>query len=304
MDTVNYTHHLSTFVDVVRAGSFSAVARRQGMKPSSIARKIDMLEDYFGAALFVRSTRALMLTDVGEVLVARAEVILNELNAMRVEIKSIKDNLDGPLRISCLPTFGKLHILPWLPKLRENFPRMTVELDLTERIANPSIERLDAVLRIGPLNDSGLYAKTIGVQRWLVCASPAYLDRYGKPASWNELAGHAIVDKLHDPAGICWRGALDPQGYSAMSNGFRCNDFDGLRQAALGGLGLAYLPDWVALPDITAGRLVKLFDDSKRGDEPIHLLRASSKPSARLQIFHDALLDHLRSFSEAGRCTK
>lgn len=293
MRDARYTKHLAVFIDVARSGSFSAVGRKRGLTPSSITRQIDMLEAVIGASLFVRSTRGLKLTETGDALFARAVGILDALTDMHAEISSLSNSLQGVLRVSCLPTFGKLHILPWLPELHQRYPGLRVDLDLTERITNPSIERLDAAIRIGQLKDSALFATRIATQRWLVCASPAYLAAHGMPASIDGLAGHRIIDKLHDPHAICWKRLLDRAPLQTVTPAFRCDDFDALRQAAVRGLGLAFLPDWVVAADLQAQRLQLVFGDPDPRRDGIHLLRALPKMSAKLEAFLQALQAHI-----------
>jgi len=293
MRDARYTQNLSIFIDVSRSGSFSAVARKHGVTPSSITRQIDILEAFIGASLFVRSTRGLTLTDTGEALFMRAVGILDALTDMHAEIGSLSNSLHGVLRVSCLPTFGKLHILPWLPELKQRYPELRIDLDLTERITNPSIERLDAAIRIGKLKDSALYATRVATQRWAVCASPDYIAAHGKPGELKDLAGHRIIDKLHDPDAICWKRILDKSPVHPTVSAFRCDDFDALRQAAVRGLGLAFLPDWVIASDLREQRLEVLFHEPEERVDGIFVLRALPKISAKLQVFIQALQAHI-----------
>ncbi|MEC5321159.1 LysR family transcriptional regulator [Brenneria populi subsp. brevivirga] len=278
---------------VAHAGSFSAVAIRRGVAPSSVVRQIDALESALGTRLFVRSTRGLALTDAGELLLARAPVLLDELVDLRAEVAALSDEPRGVLRLACLPTFGRHHVLPLLPGLLARYPELRVELDFTERLADPSSERLDAVIRIGPLKDSRLYAQTLGVQRWSICASPDYLRRYGRPSSLDELTGHRLLDKRDDPDAVCWRGlhAAGLMAKDAAGRALGCDDFEALLLAAIAGLGLSYLPTWVTGRAVADGQLITLFDDPARRGDDIRLLRALWRPPAKLQVFAQALLE-------------
>ena len=170
MNDARYVEHLPIFLDVARLGSFSAAAL--GMVPSSLVRHIDALESALGAALFVRSTRGLLLTDAGELLLTRAAALMTDITGLRAELSALNETPQGTLRISCLPTFGKTYVLPLLPTLAERYPQLSVDLDLTERLTDPTQERLDAAIRIGEQKDSALYASRIATQRWVMCASP------------------------------------------------------------------------------------------------------------------------------------
>ncbi|QEL57477.1 LysR family transcriptional regulator [Chromobacterium paludis] len=301
MNAARYAEHLAIFVEVARGGSFSAVARRHGATPSTITRKIDMLEEFVGTNLLIRSTRALMLTEAGEALFARGVNVLDTLTDIHNEIIALSDSMYGTLRISCLPTFGKLHVLPWLADLQQRHPSLRIDLDLTERLTNPSVERLDAAIRIGKLKDSSLFAKQIGTQRWVICASPDYLRQRGYPSDLEDLRRLRLIDKLHDPHSMCWRRLVEKGHIDQIEAAFRCDDFEAMRQAALRGLGAAFLPDWVIAQDLAAGALIRLFDDPEGREEGIHLVRALPKMSAKLEVFHQALSNHLEHVHTSGR---
>ncbi|MFT4020174.1 MAG: LysR family transcriptional regulator [Acinetobacter sp.] len=297
MKIFKYTENLSLFVEIARTGSFSAVANKSGSSPSSIMRKIDALEDVIGAKVFTRSARGVILTDIGETLYQRAMNILDELSDMHKEIISLNTSSQGTLRISCLPTFAKIYILSNLKNFKENYPEIDLVLDLTERLSNPSTERLDAALRIGQLKDSPLYATYIGVQKWIVCASPDYIKTYGKPESLHDLHGHHLIDKYQDPEAVCWRRILSHTDIDVNRIYLRCNDFEALRQAVISDLGIAFLPNWVVARDIIENKLVKLFDDPEQREDDIYFVRALSQLSPKLEIFINFLRENMRNLN-------
>lgn len=295
MQTISYAEHLPVFVAVARAGSFSAVAVLQGMAPSSVVRQIDALEDALGVRLFARSTRGLALTDAGELLLARVPALLDDLVDLRAEVVALGDEPRGVLRVACLPTFGRHYVLPLLPNLLARYPELRIELEFTERLADPVRERLDAVIRVGPLKDSRLYAQRLATQRWSICASRPYLARYGHPASLAELTHHHLLDKRHDPEGLGWHG-LRAAGFvpgGATDNALVCDDFEALLLAAIAGLGLAYLPTWATEQFVSCGQLITVFDDPAQREDDIHLLRAMQRAPAKLVVFSQALLSVL-----------
>lgn len=296
MQPIPYAEHLPVFVAVARAGSFSAVAARQGVAPSSVVRQIDALEAALDVRLFVRSTRGLVLTDAGELLLARVPMLLDELVDLRAEVAALGDKPRGVLRVACLPTFGRQHVLPLLPDLLDRHPALRIELELTERPTDPVRERLDAVIRIGPLKDSRLYAQRLGTQRWSISASHTYLERHGHPAILDDLAAHRLLDKRHDPEGLGWRGlhaaGLIPE--TAANRVLACDDFEAQLLAAIAGLGLAYLPTWVTGQAVSNTQLFTVFDDPAQREDDIHLLRALPRAPAKLAVFSQALLDVLK----------
>ncbi len=285
---------LSTFVDVVRAGSFSGAARRRAVTPSAIVRQIDALEAELGVALLIRSTRALTLTDAGRRLHERAVRLLDEIADTHAEVSAFDGSVSGTLRIACFPTFGKRYVLPVAAALQSAHPALKIELDLTERLADPVLERLDVVVRMGALPDSTLIATRLAPLTRLLVASPSYLARAGAPESVADLSLHRLLDKLHGADLLGWRDVLGcPAGHAGIGEvTFRSDDFEALRAAAEAGLGLAFLSSWVVGPDVRAGTLARLrpggetWNDAPAG---IYLLRALPHPSAKVRAFTEAL---------------
>ncbi|EGT3611537.1 LysR family transcriptional regulator [Morganella morganii] len=294
MDIYRYAENLSFFVEVARNGSFSAVARRHGVYPSSVMRKIDMLEEVMKAPLFVRSTKGIHLTEAGNVVFNRAVHILKSLNDVRNEVFALNEELVGTLCISCLPTFAKLHIFPWLSEFKFRYPEVNLVLDLSEKFEISSTEHPDAAIRIGKLKNSSLYRTKIAQQKWIACASPRYLELYGFPCDPDNLHGHHILDKYYDPHSISWGRIIDTQRAEYRLY-MRCNDFDALQKAAVSGLGIVFLPDWVVGHDIKSGKLVKVFDDPQQKIDDIYFLRTLPKMSPKLTVFLQFLRNNLLS---------
>lgn len=297
MKAAKFAENLSIFVEVARAQSFSEVARRRGLVASSVARQIDALESELQVPLFVRSTRALVPTEAGEVLYERAVKILHDMTEARSEVISLEQNVQGLLRVSCLPAFARRYVVPILRQLGERHPQLQVELELTERIVDPVVERMDVVVRVGQQPDSSLIGQRIGSHRYLICAAPSYVERHGTPRELADLARHRLIDRRHSTSVRGWREIGD--GHWAQDARFvlECDDCDARRQAALEGLGIALMPNWSAGPDIGGGRLVQLAlrDAAPGSDSGIYLLRAMPRASARIRAFTDQLRRHIGS---------
>lgn len=294
MKDPRFAEHLGVFVDVIRQGSFSAAARRRGQTPSAIVRQIDALEYSVGVPLLIRSTRALALTDAGERMLERAQPLLDQLADMHAEVAAFDGAVTGTVRIACFPTFGKRYVIPALESLLVEHPDLHIELDLTERLADPVLERLDAVIRIGQLADSTLIATKLADQKRLLVASQHYLDCYGEPETLAQLRQHKLIDKLHGNDLLGW---ADIMGQRLIDGNdikpvFRCDDFEAMRLAARSGMGIALLPDWVVGPDVNAGALTRIRFLSETWNthcDGIWLLRALAQPSARLRVVIAAL---------------
>lgn len=289
-----FAEHLTVFVDVVRGGSFSNAGRQRGLTPSAIARQIDALERSVGVPLLVRSTRALSMTDAGERLFERAQRLLDDLADTHAEIAAFDEAVTGVFRVACFPTFGKRYVIPAVHAVQQEHPELKVELDLTERLADPVLERLDAVIRIGPLADSTLIATRLAGQKRILVAAPEYLARHGTPVDCADLCGHRLIDKLHGADLLGWTDILGHAAGHQQNPGavFRCDDFEAMRAAALVGTGIGFLADWVVGRDVQSGSLTRLALEGEfwnASDTGIYLLRALAQPSAKLRVMGDAL---------------
>jgi len=294
MESVKFADSLSMFVEVAQAKNFSSVARRKGMVASSVARQIDALEADLSVALFTRSTRALTMTDAGTLLFERAVKILGDVSEARTEVVSLESSVKGLLRVSCVPAFGRRHVVPRLGILFEKHPELSVELELTERMVDPLTERIDAVIRIGAQPDSSLVGQRIGSQRYVICASPAYLQRHGRPTRFDELSGHRLVDRQHSTSARGWREiAGSDWGSDPARFAFESDDCDARRLCVGQGLGIGLVPDWAIADDLASGRLIELRLEGAPAlsSVPIVLLRAARQPSAKMRAFTQHLVE-------------
>lgn len=295
MESIRFAESLSVFVDVVREKSFSGAARRRGIVASSVARQIDALEDDLKVPLFTRSTRALVVTEAGGVLFERALKILHDMNDARSEVVSLDGSVQGLLRVSCVPAFGRRHVTPHLMSLSDRHPDLNVELELTERIVDPVQERFDIVIRIGDQPDSNLVAQRIGSQRYIMGASPAYLQRHGHPKHFEDLARHRLIDRQHSTSARGWRELSDFAWTHPPQFALESNDCDARRMCAAQGLGIALMPNWAIGEDLAAGRIVELDLEGAPRQEPsgIYLVRAGSRANVKVQAFTRHLLESI-----------
>ena len=303
MESIRFAESLAVFVDVAKDRSFSAAARRRGVAASSVARQIDALEQNLKVPLFTRSTRALVMTEAGTLLHERAVKILSDLTDARSEVVSLDGSVQGLLRVSCVPAFGRRHVTPHLASLFEKHPALSVELELTERVVDPVLERFDLVIRIGDQPDSSLVCQRIGSQRYIMGASPAYLRRYGRPTRFEELAQHRLIDRQHSAGARGWRELAGFDWTRPPQFALESNDCDARRMCAAQGLGIALMPDWAIGEDLAAGRIVELNLEGAPKQEVcgIYLLRAAPRASVKVRAFTQHLLDSIgRSASWVG----
>ncbi|TYQ27767.1 LysR family transcriptional regulator [Pseudanabaena sp. UWO311] len=252
---------LQIFVDVVKQGSFAAVARERNVDPSSVSRAIAGLEEELGIRLFQRTTRQLSPTEAGMSYFQRIEPLVEEMQQAIDVASDMSGQPKGILRITASVSFGLKCIVPLLPDFRLLYPDLTVELLLADAIVDLFTERIDLAIRLGLLADSTLIVQRLMQTHYFVCASPEYLQQKGHPKIPSDIEKHDCL--LFPLTGFRskWRfrnidreeSEVFVQGKTIISNAIA------LQQCAIAGMGLALLPNWLIGDDIRDGRLVNVF---------------------------------------------
>lgn len=264
---VNRSGEIEVFIRVVELGGFSAAARAFNMTPSAVSKLVARLESRLGVRLINRSTRKLELTAEGAAFLERGRQILEDLGAAEREASAGAEP-QGRLRINSNVPFGQHYLLPLLPGFLALYPKIKVDVALTDRVVDLIEERADIAIRTGPLRESRLIARKLGDSRMIIVASPDYLARHGTPETLADLA-------RHNQLGFCFTRHIegwpfsDGQGGSTtlpLTGNALVSDGEALRQLTLSGLGLARLSSFHITPDIAAGRLVPLLEDYNPGD--------------------------------------
>ncbi len=260
-------------VAAVEAGSFAGAARRLGVTPSAVSRRVAQLEEELGVTLLARTTRSLRLTHDGEAFHARCLRILEELREARDAIARAHRRPAGVLRVDAPLALGRHVLGPQLPRFLERYPQIELVLTLRDQFVDPIAEGLDVLVRIGSLGESSLIARKLGQSRVLCCASPAYLRRRGAPRSPKDLARHTVIGYVREgrPSPLEFESE---GGVTATDIAGRChaNDATVLRDLAIAGMGIAGLFDFLAHDVLAAGALVTVLDDHPSPTWPIHAL--------------------------------
>ena len=254
---------LQLFVEVVRQGSFAAVARDRRLDPSSVSRAIANLEKELGVRLLQRTTRQLSPTEAGLTYFERVEPLIEELQQALTVTTDISQQPKGQLRVTASVSFGLTCIVPLLPQFEAQYPDLTVDLLLTDAVVDLLAERVDVAVRLGPLADSTLMAQRLMPTRYSVCASPAYLRQTAPLRQPQDVEHHNCL--LFPLAGFRsrWRfqdhdGALIEV---AVSGRTMISSAIALQQCAIAGMGLALLPHWLIEADIQRGDLVRVLPE-------------------------------------------
>lgn len=254
---------LRAFMDVAQTGGFSKAAQRRGVATSSVTRLIDGLEASLGVALLTRSTRQVALTDAGAAYLEQITRLLSELDEADTSVADGGAEAVGPLRVSVPVTFGRLCLGPHVAHFLRDHPRVSLELVLSDAYADLAAERIDVAVRIGvPDNAPQLIVRELAEHRRYVVASPQYLRCHGTPAQPADLGLHECLRYAYQAGPQRWSFLLGGEELGVEVNGrLAANSGDMLRDAALGGAGIALLSHWLVEDDLQAGRLQRLFAD-------------------------------------------
>jgi DNA-binding transcriptional LysR family regulator len=293
---------LRFFAKVAASGSFVATARHYRVPASSVSRHIAALEREIGQQLLFRHTRAVRLTDAGERYYQQVREALEQLDLAAEAAAGIDAPPSGVLRVNAPLALGRLHIAPLLIGFQQQHGALTVELTLTDAFIDPVQEGADLTVRVGRLNDSGLIARQLGEQRYLLCASPGYLHRHGEPRSPADLTAHnCLLYKGPGGAQRWYFRRADSPAYEALevSGNLRSNNAESLVAAAIADQGLVLFPSWLFSEEVLrTGALRVVLADWQASVDPepqgIHLLYPENRlRSAKVRLITDYLLEHI-----------
>ncbi len=254
---------LQLFIEVMRQGSFAAVARDRNIDPSSVSRAIATLEKELGIRLFQRTTRKLSPTEAGTMYFVQIEPLVEEIQRAKDIATDVSGQLRGTLRVTASVPFGLKCIVPLLPDFAALYPDLTIDLMLTDAIVDLIAERIDLAVRLGILEDSTLIAQHLMQTHYRVCASPDYLRQSTPLKLPKDVKEHNC---LRFPlAGFQTRWIFKDQARNLSEipvNGtLTISNMTALQQCALSGMGLALLPNWLIDEDFRSGTLIDVFPD-------------------------------------------
>jgi DNA-binding transcriptional LysR family regulator len=281
---------MEAFVRVVERGGFTAAAEDLRLSRAMVSKHVQDLEAHLGARLLNRTTRKVSLTEVGRVYHERCAQILADIAETESAVGALQARPRGRLRINAPVSFGALHLTAAVADYMAAHAEVTVELTLNDRVVDLVEEGYDLAVRIARLADSSLIARRLAPCRMVVCASPAYLERRGRPRRPADLAGHDCLDYRYQareewqfegpegPVSVRVRGSLE------------ANNGDALRAAAVRGTGVVLQPSFIVGADLAAGRLVPVLPGYRVPELAIHAVYPPGRHlSAKVRSFIDFL---------------
>lgn len=288
---------MSVLLAAVDAGSLSAAARRLGTPLTTVSRKVSDLEAHLKTRLLTRSSRRLELTDAGRDYVAACRRILEEVGEAERAASGEFIAPRGHLVLSAPIVFGRLHLLPVVAAFLEAFSEIDVRLVLADRAVNLIEEHVDGALRIGALADSGMAALKVGEIRRVVCGSPAYFRKHGRPQEPADLAQHSCItfEGLQSPAAWLFPAKKGEQPVPIHSR-LVVNTAEAAVDAAVAGVGLTRVFSYQAAAARRAKKVELVLEAFEPPPAPVHLIHAGGGLlPLKLRAFLDFAAPRLRA---------
>lgn len=285
---------VAIFVCVVQSGSFTAAAQRLNLSKSVISRYVTRLEDRLGARLLTRTTRRLNLTEVGRVFYERSRLGLEAIDSAEEEVSVLQGEPRGTLRVNSPMSFGILHIAPATADFMDRYPDVVVDMSFDDRQVDLIEEGFDIAVRIAADLDPGLVARRVGPCRHALVASPEYLDRHGTPRTPKDLARHNVITYRYQQSP--WEWEFRAPGAAPVSvpvtGRLQMNNSLAIREAVLGGVGIARTPTFLVGHDLRQGRLRALLPEYQLLELSIYLVYPQRQHLApKVRAFIDFMVD-------------
>lgn len=277
---INELRAIEMFAKAAELGSLRRAAAAQGVSPQAASQAVAQLEEHLGARLLHRTTRSLSLTDEGQQLLEATRPALATLDRALHRVRSSKDAMAGPLRIVGPRSSFASILWPVLDEFCNGHPEVQPDLQLDDGIGNWVLDRVDVGFRIGAPPEEGLIARPLFRIQLLICAAPAYLERYGRPRSLEELDSHRCSVFRHPATGqtLPWYVNVDGEIIQRhMPPTLASNDTELELQAVLTGQVIAQVSAMSAAPLIRAGRLVPLLPQHMADHMRLYLYYGSRK---------------------------
>lgn len=287
---------MTVFVAVADLQGFAPAARKLGLSASAVTRMVAALEERLGARLLQRTTRSVMLTDVGARYLQRALQILADIEEAEGSAQAERAQPNGRLVVSAPVGFGRLHVTPLISAYLQRYPDVSGELRLTDRMVSLVEDGIDVAVRIGHLPDSSLVVRHVGSMPRIVVASPDYLARRGQPKTPEDIAKHDTIQFGAIASAPEWRFVQDGDDIRITHMPrFTTDVADAAIWHAEHGGGLTRVLAYQAADALAAGRLKRVLMRFEPPAVPIHIVYPTSRLlSAKVRVFIDLAAETCR----------
>jgi DNA-binding transcriptional LysR family regulator len=270
---------LQVFTRVVELGNFSKAARELKLTQPTVTKHINSIERRLNARLLNRNSRAISLTEIGARYYEKCKDVVRDYEEAQRVVSGPDAHIDGLLRVGTSLTFGRQITAPLLVKFMHAHPHLRVDVSHDDRYVDLVALGLDAAIRLGSLADSSLGGRYLGLNPWVMVASPEYLARHGEPRSHTELPDHDCLIYSTVQEDDYWR-MRTPSGERAsvyLNGRLRSNNLSSLITAARRNMGITIVPYYAAAESIRAGQLRQIMGDHLLPEQEIHVVYPSPK---------------------------
>ena len=287
---------MMTFAKVVETKSFSEAARLLKTSKSLVSKQVSQLEAKLGVRLLNRTTRSMSLTEIGAAYYEHCARIAEEIEAAGATVTHLQAEPRGVLRLTSAVVFASMHLAPAIKEFLQRHPQVEIELEASNRVVDLVNEGCDLAIRISDNPQPNLVARKLAPIRWVTCASPDYLDRYGVPQTPQDLSKHNCLLYRGLPAGKGhWNYRVNGKRFvPELSGNCRINNSEVLLSFACAGMGIAVFPSYMVGPDLQSGRLCEILSDYAAF--PDMALYAMYVPNRYLQPKVRAFIDFLLEY--------
>ena len=283
---------------VAELGTYSRAAIRLNLSPAAVSRHIQNLEETLGERLLQRTTRKVRLTETGQLCLERYQRIFSDLEDLTQMVQGRREEPQGLLRISSTTLFWMNRVAPLLPEFLNRFPKISIHVNLTERMVDLVDEGYDLALQIDRPTGHSVVVRSLSVLRRVLYASPGYLKKNGTPQTPAELGEHNCLVYAHSGEQVEWK-FWDRAGNEwcvPVKGSLRSNDANTLRLSALAGVGIGSGPLFLLKEDLESGRLVQLFPQLRSTEPDVWMIYPSRRQlTSKVRFFIDFLEERCKN---------
>ncbi|HVI89507.1 MAG TPA: LysR family transcriptional regulator [Dongiaceae bacterium] len=285
---------MRTYRQVVDSASFTAAAQALGLSKAAVSKQISDLEAHLGAALLHRTTRRLNVTEAGQLYFERCQRLLDELDTAEAEMRNLQAEPSGRLKISAPGNFGEAVLGPIICELQKRYPKITLQIELSNRFVDLLEEGFDAALRIRTtLPDSSLIVRRLCPVDRVAVAAPAYLKKHGVPKHPRDLADHNCMIYTLSTAPYDWTFNTPNGPHTVRVGGtIQSNNSQLLVEPLRAGSGIALLPAFSVGADIQSGKLKRILDQFPVDRHDLYVVYPHNRHlSPKVRVLVDLLAD-------------
>ena len=284
---------MKTFVNVVAAGSFTAAAQRSNMSTALVSKYIGQLEERLGARLLNRTTRSLVLTEIGVSYLERCIQVIDDFDELEAAVHNKRSSPSGNLIVSAPVSFGEMHLTAAIARFLTRYPDISVDLRLSDRFVSLIDEGVDLAIRISELTDSSLISRRLAPARIVACAAPSYIEQHGLPGHPHDLVNHECIIDTNFQGAHHWPFIIGKKRISVKVSGrFLVNSAQSSRAMIVAGAGISLIPTYAIAEDIIKQNAVMVLEDFEALDPGIYALYPHNRHLAtKVRAFVDFLVE-------------